>query len=649
MLNEFHFLRPWWLLAFLPLVFFLVWFARRRFERRRWQNIVDPALMPYVLIGAGHQSRRRATAVVAVAGILLITALAGPVWQRVPQPVFRNLDALVITLDLSRSMDVTDVNPSRLARARFKINDILQRRTDGQTALIVYAAEPYVISPLTDDTNTIIAQLPALSTGLMPSQGSRADRALRKASELMRQAGVMSGEILLVTDGVNVAQASPVAEQLAVSGIHTSVLGVGTASGGPIPGAGGFIKQSDGAIVIAKLDSAGLETVARQGGGKYRPLSGNDSDIDSLLSGMSRLPEAGEDTGLKADVWREEGPWLLLPLLPLAALAFRRGVLAVWLLVFFLPVQPVKAFDTTDLWSRPDQRGSRLLAEGDAAAAADVFADPAWKAAAAYQAGRYADSLAALEELDDIEATYNRGNALAKLNRFDEAIAAYEDVLERDAGHSDARYNLELLRKMQEQNQQEDQQQDQQEQSQQQQGDGSPQNSANGGESSQDPGESSGQSGDRGAEQSAGSDGGQQQAGDGAAQDEQGQTGESAADSMADANNRTGQPGAADNPEQPGDAAAASAVEPESSSADGEQGSPDDAAVGNAASAEAEDDANSPQGRAAVAAAESPDEDAQATEQWLRKIPDDPGGLLRRKFRYQYQQQPAKQEEDEPW
>jgi len=608
MLTEFHFLRPWWLVSYIPLILFLAWFARRRFEMRRWRDIIDPQLMPHVLIGTGYQARRRITAALALAGALTITALAGPVWQQLPQPVFRSQDALVIALDLSRSMDVADVKPSRLSRARFKISDILERRSEGQTALIAYAAEPYVISPLTDDTLTITAQLPALTTDLMPNQGSRADRALKKAAELLKQSGIGEGRVLLVTDGVDIRRTAPQAQKLRDKGILVSVLGVGTKDGGPIPGKGGFVKRGDGSIVIAQFDAVSLITTAKQGGGIFSRLSANESDINHLLMDTTERPEETENTGLEADIWREEGPWLLLPLLPLAALAFRRGVLAVWLLVFLLPIKPAEAFEWAELWSRPDQRATRVLAEGDPAGAAQLFHDPAWKGAANYQAGRYEESITALDGLDGLESAYNRGNALAKLGRYDEAIAAYENILERDPKHHDASYNRDLL--LEQMKQQQQQSED--------------------GES--DP---SGKSPEDAQDSSAG-----KQSADEPVADDNSSANDSSADessggqrrdesSMADAGQRPEDPGAPPESAEEQDAeTAAQQAEPDTA----EDGQPEDA-----------------QADMAMSNDQPPDEDAQATEQWLRKIPDDPGGLLRRKFYYQYQQQSSQQTEDEQW
>ena len=641
MWADFHFLRPWWLLALVPLIIFLSAFVRQRFDMLRWQQIIDPALAAHMLILTGTPNRRRITVVLGSAGVLLVMALAGPVWQRAPQPVFRNLDALVIVLDLSRSMNVADVKPSRLDRARFKINDILRKRTDGQTALLAYAADAYVISPLTDDVNTIINLLPALSTDLMPQQGSRTDRALEKASQLLRQSGAPTGRILLVTDAVDSKYALPAVEQLAANGIRTSVLGVGTDDGGPIPGSGGFVTQSDGSIVIAALDADELGKIARAGDGSYETISADDSDIESLLAVMLADPDATETTDLQTDTWREEGPWLLLPLLPLAALAFRRGVLAAWLLVVIMPIQPAKAFDAADFWSRPDQRASKLLAEGDAATAAELFADPAWKAAAAYRAGKYAESLAALEGLDDAEAGYNRGNALARLQRYDEAIAAYEEVLQSDPGHSDAQFNLDLLRKLQQQQQQQQSQQegaqDGQQQEQQQAGEQGSQQ-----QEKQQAGEQDGQQQQEQQEGQQGNQGGQ--SGDGTGQEQS--AGAHATDESVDQQSDTSGESAEDDgqPDQAQDAGADSNLEQQA-----EQQSASQSPAGSQADATQNNAADEPADSAAVASTKPLDEDAQAAEQWLRKIPDDPGGLLRRKFYYQYQQQDDKEQEEQPW
>ena len=198
---DFHFLRPEWLWA-LPVVIGITWtLARRRLAPGSWQSVVDPALVPYVLSTGQVKGLSYRWWLMLLGGILAVLSLAGPSWNRVEQPVFRSEQAMVIALDLSRSMDAQDLVPSRLTRARLKILDILERRASGQTALVVYSSNAFTVTPLTTDADTVAALVNSLSTDIMPSRGSYPSAAIEKGQQLLEQAGVALGEVLLITDG----------------------------------------------------------------------------------------------------------------------------------------------------------------------------------------------------------------------------------------------------------------------------------------------------------------------------------------------------------------------------------------------------------------------------------------------------------------
>ncbi|KAF3983350.1 MAG: VWA domain-containing protein, partial [Methylococcales symbiont of Hymedesmia sp. n. MRB-2018] len=171
-IADFHFIRPYWLLALLPATQLFISLVNNKLNRANWSLICDPQLAPFVLQDSVVKRSILSLTAAPLATFLLIISLAGPTWERVPSPVFRNDAGLVIALDLSRSMDAADITPSRLSRARFKVADILRQRKDGQTALIVYAADVFTVTPLTEDNETIISQISALTTDIMPSQGS---------------------------------------------------------------------------------------------------------------------------------------------------------------------------------------------------------------------------------------------------------------------------------------------------------------------------------------------------------------------------------------------------------------------------------------------------------------------------------------------
>ncbi|MDT8282687.1 MAG: VWA domain-containing protein, partial [Gammaproteobacteria bacterium] len=482
-LEQLHFIRADWFYAFIPLILFLILASTKKLNDKNWTSVIDPQLMPFVLSRSNSVKQRRYPLTLAfIASSLCITALAGPVYKKLPQPVYREQSSLVVLLDLSQSMDATDIKPSRLARAKLELLDILKARKTGQTALIVYAADAFVVTPLTDDNTTIANLVPSLETDMMPAQGSQLSTALSKTLSLFAQAGVIHGDILVITDDIHPRDESAILK-IASQGHRLSIFGIGTAEGGPVPVDGGFLKDSNGAIVIAKLDAARLQRYALAGGGLYTGIRAGDGDVEKLsrLFQSSSIEQHTDNKQLDADIWQEEGYWLLLPLLFFAALWSRRGWLAV-ILPFALPCllvfsalqpQPGYAAETTDnaataplidtqnLWFSPDQKAMKAFQHGDNETAARQFTDPEWKASAYYRNGNYEAAAKALESSEQNDVYYNKANALAKLGRYEEAIKAYDKAIELDNNNEDAKYNRAQVKQAL-RNQQEEQQQNQQ-------------------------------------------------------------------------------------------------------------------------------------------------------------------------------------------
>ena len=458
--HDFHFLRPEWLCLLIPLALVLWRLVWVEGGGDAWRGLVDAHLLPRLLTDDEGGAQCLPLLLLGLGWMLGVLALAGPTWERLPRPVYQAQDYRVVALDLSASMNATDLSPSRLAHARFEVLDLLRRAREGQTALLAYGAEPYVVSPLTSDTETIAAQVPSLETGLLPVQGARrTDLALDKAGELLRQAGAPDGEVILVSDGLDhPAAADEAARRLRAEGYRVSVLGIGGAKGAPVPLAGGgFLKDEKGAILLPKLDREALSTLASTGGGRYVTAGPDDRDIETLIParGAGLAPRA-QKQDIRADQWREEGPWLLLVLLPLAALGFRRGWLAPLVLVAALtPAPDAHAFGWDDLWLRPDQQAERLLQDGNASEAAETFRRPDWRAAAQYQAGDYQQALKTLKGVQGVEADYNKGNALARSGQLEQAVAAYDRALEQNPQDEDARHNRDLVQKLLNQRRQE--------------------------------------------------------------------------------------------------------------------------------------------------------------------------------------------------
>lgn len=589
MLADLHFLRPQWLWV-LPLVILLaVLLAHRKLGRGGWQNVVSQALAPYVLSVSPNRQAEYRWWLLGLGGVLAVLALAGPAWQRIEQPVFRSDQALVVALDLSRSMDAQDISPSRLLRARLKILDILERRKSGQTALVVYSANAFTVTPLTTDTDTIAALVNSLSTDIMPSQGSYPIAAINKGRELLENAGAGFGEILLITDGGTSPAAERVARDLHALGYTLSVLAVGTRDGAPIPQInGGFVTDQAGQIAVPRLEDRALRSLAEAGGGQFSVMSTDNRDLDLLLSGEVGIRQASGDA-LATDRWREEGPWLLLLLLPLAALAFRRGWAVVMLFFLLPPYQAAHALDWNDLWLTRDQQAERKLEEGAAEDAIELFENPDWRAVAQYRAEDYTASAAQFAEQGDTRSLYNLGNALARQGELESAIDAYEQTLEIDPDDADAAYNRDLLKAMLEQQQQAEQENDEQQQADQQ-GDG----------------EKSESNSDSDQESESSDSDSEPQDGDASQRDE-----EMSQEDMAALQEELQRAAEQAQQDQENPAEQPSAEELEAMRREAEQ--------------------------------------QQAMEQWLRRIPNDPGSLLRNKFRYQYQKTGKDQDGNNTW
>ena len=585
MLADFHFLRPDWLWALPLVVIATVLFALRRLGPGSWQNVVSKSLAPYVLSSSPNKQAEYRWWLLGFGGILAVLALAGPAWQRLDQPVYRSDQALVIALDLSRSMDAQDVAPSRLLRARLKILDILERRGSGQTALVVYSANAFTVTPLTTDTDTIAALANSLSTDIMPSQGSYPVAAINKGRQLLEQAGAAYGEILLITDGGTSPAAERIARDLRDAGYTLSVLAVGTVEGAPIPRLnGGFVKNKSGQIAVPKLEKRSLRSLADAGGGRFSVLSTDNRDLDLLLSGEVNRRQASSEM-LATDRWREEGPWILLMLLPLAALAFRRGWIAVALFLILPPDEQAHADTWNDLWQTKDQQGQRMLEEGAAQDAVELFENPDWRAVAQYRAQDYAESAAAFAESGDTRSLYNLGNAMARQGELEAAIDVYEQVLELNADDVDAAYNRDLLQEIM------DQQQEGEQQSSDEQGEGEQSDSDSQSEQESDSSEADGES----------QDGEQSQREDEMSQED--------LEAMQEELERAAEE-ARQNQEE--------SLQPQMTAAE-------------------------------LEAMRRDQEQQQAMEQWLRRIPNDPGSLLRNKFRYQYQKTGKDQDGNNTW
>lgn len=570
LLQEFsglHLLRPWWLSALLFLPLLAWWWRRRERVDSAWLGFVDPHLLPTLLETRGGRGMRVAPWLAAVAYLLAVLALAGPSWRRAEQPLWQNTTPLVVALDLSTASLAADLPPSRLAQARAKLAMLLRQREGGQIGLVAFAGDAFTVAPLTEDAANVALFLDALQPDIMPRDGQRADQAIAWSARLLERAGINGGDIVLLTNRVDQAGQRAAADT-AKAGYRVSVIGLGTE-------AGAAYRRSDGAIVGTRLDAASLRALASSGNGRYAALAGDDADLRALgLLDPGRTDSAaGEGTG--ASTWRDEGYWLLPPLMLLALFAFRRRSGGALLLVLLCAGMPLRSAHAQDPWRRADQAEHARIERGNAA----------------YRRGDYPSAAQAYAGADTATAHYNRGNALAKAGRYQDAIAAYDEALRRQPRMADALANkraVEAAMKRQ----------------------------------------PSSPSGDSQQRQSEGGQSGQAQPspGDGSKPRQPSQQGDAQRDAPPDTQRKAEQQS---EPRQTEPQDARSQQE-----ADRAQRERIERALQQAQPRDGKESEEEARRRE-----ETPEERERrlANEAWLKRVPDDPGGLLRAKFRLEYE------------
>jgi Ca-activated chloride channel family protein len=628
----FHLLRPWWLLAIIPALL-LVWcLYKKQSDNTGWASVIDSELLAALLDNSQKPVQKNWPMIaLLLAWILASLGLAGPCFEKSDQTALKQADAVVILLDLSPSMLAKDVQPSRLQAAHYKILDLLRQRREGYTGLIAYAGSAHVVAPLSDDTNTIAALVTTLEPRIMPSIGSQTEDAVSEGLQLLENSHFSRGRLVLITDGVVPEALDNIQKQLRGKNVELHVIGVGTAAGAPISLQGGnFVKDENGKVIVSKLDEAPLEKLAGENGGNYSNLRTDDSDIAALIAPPVWLAQLGNgdqrDASHTVENWRDSGYWIVLPCLLIALLFFRRGVLVCLLpLLMLVHHEPVRAADLSwpetwqDWWRTPDQQALQALENGDAATAAKQFVDPQWKAYAEYQNGQHKEAAEHFAASESSNAHYNRGNALAKAGDLQSALDNYEEALKKQPDFEQATFNRDLVKKLLEQqkkqnqqnkqqdNQQKDDQQkddqqkdDQQKDDQQKQGEKKSDDKQQPDQQQQDEQKNEDQQKEQ--QQSQSSD--DQKKGDN--------------EKMNEKQHASDEKSAEEEKKKAEEESQAKKYDKKSAQENGKEKKPEDKAEAESMS-------------------QADLEKQQATEQWLRKVPDDPGGLLKNKFQYYYQ------------
>ena len=659
-LDQFHFLRPEWFIALVPLMLLVLLIRKTTAKQSGWQSVIPSHLYQYMVIGKNEMGAKPPMWMLALVWIISVIALAGPTWERLPQPVYQLKMGHVIVIDMSLSMRATDMTPDRLTRAKYKAIDLVNTIGEGEMGLVAYAGDAFVISPLTEDAGNITTLIPSLSPEIMPVPGSDPLLGIESASELLTNAGYNSGMIYWITDGIELEQQQELQEYVASIPFTVNALTVGTSEGAPIrQQSGELLKDFTGSIVIPKLNEGAVKGVVKTSGGRFESFTSNDADIDALASvsllDKSDSEENEEESNLQGDQWKEVGPYLLLILLPFAAFAFKRGLVFIVLVGLLSPsmiknahalqrAQPSEIAGTSqdidapesakEMANKPDslswwqtpfmndnQEALNSYQRGKYKDAVNKFNDEAWKASSLYKSGDYEGALNAFKNIPGPESLYNQGNALAKLGKLEDAIKKYDQVLSEAPDFDDAKTNKKIVEDLLKQQQQQNQEQNQNENG----DDGEQSDSQDNGQDSSDSPNSKQQSGDQNNQEGSNEQNGQQDNNEGQQSDQ----------SQANDEQQSG----GDNSQQPDDSEMNSQNESSDSqqqNAEQEESDQGDSAQAQKDEQQAEQEAQAMQGQE-TELTDAEKEELQRMESLMRRVPDDPAFLLKRKMQLEAQ------------
>ncbi|MFT6274900.1 MAG: Ca-activated chloride channel family protein [Halioglobus sp.] len=450
LLEHFHFLRPAWALLLVPWAMIFFALSRKDASRDMFDGIIAPHLLEHLRLS--QQSRRWASPrnFSMVIFILLLIVLMGPTWRQQPSPLIQDEAALVLLLDASASMTQTDIQPSRLERAKQKIADLLALRPDKKAALIVYAGTAHTVLTLTADRSILTQYLAAIEPEIMPRPGKFAERTLPNIDQVLRKSDA-TATVIMFADGLGSDSSAQLSQYFTQRPHQLLVIGVGTSE-----------PSTKNSEQLIPLEKAALQNLAEASGGHYLDMTLNNKDVERANNLVNRHYRVVEDNALP---WLDSGYLLLFPAMALFLMWFRRGwtLTWTWLLVPFLvlaPPAPSLAQSNpqgntqgthhwfADLWLTGDQQGRLLMQWEKYAEAATRFEDPMWKALAHYYDEKFMLAAQYFSRTDSDNALFNEANARAQARDYVRSAVRYDRLLARTPNYPGARENRQRVQEL---------------------------------------------------------------------------------------------------------------------------------------------------------------------------------------------------------
>ena len=444
--ENLFFMRPEWLYAYIPVGLICIMFIITYQGRDQWKRSFAKNLLPFLTIKGTKRQFLVPKMLLIVLLSFITLAMAGPTWEKIERPGQKTEAALVVLLDLSRSMLAEDIQPNRIERAKLKLNDFFAAKPNTKTALIAYAGTAHSVVPFSKDYKTISRQMEALRPDIMPVQGTNLSEALDKADTLLAKI-VAPSSILLVTDNITASDIQRISQTATHS--HIEIMAVATPTGGTIPLKKGALKDKQGNTVIPRLDVVNLDQLSAMENVNVITVTLDDTDVKILAARIRQNLEFEIDLENVEEEWKDFGYWLLIPILFISLLWFRRGwkVHWIWLLFIVMGCNDAGEFNLEDQFFTKDQKAQRLLDKGENERAAQAFESGLHQGYAYYEMGDLEKAAEAYSNDVSPEGFYNLGVVYSQMGDLEAAQQAFDAALQQDPKFEKANTNLVLVTK----------------------------------------------------------------------------------------------------------------------------------------------------------------------------------------------------------
>lgn len=444
--DQFHFLRPIFLWALMPIVVVVLLRLMALNDTVKWKRFIPKHLRPFMIQKGNHT-----VSFIWVLGLLLslsiaILGLSGPAWEKVELPGKTLESPLVLVLDMSQSMMATDIQPNRLERAKFKIDDLLAAKPGARVALVGFAGSAHVIIPLTDDYDLVKSHSNELSPRIMPLSGSDLKAGLQLAKELC--SGIAApATFVVLTDAVDDTSFDALQEITTNENIHIKLMPFITTFGAKIPSKNPkrWMRDSKGKEVHSSLDTEALQRINSLEHVEVQELTLDTSDVETIAEYVRTHLKFTDESEEKEDDWQDKGLIYVLPLLFFVLMYFRKGM-AVFSVLLLTSCSA--DFQPADLFLTRDYQGQLEYDQKNFSGAADLFESPIHKGVAYYKKEAYKEAIFYFEKDTTAIGKYNLGLAYYKVGDYASAVLAFDKAIALDPSFEPAKKNRTQIQKL---------------------------------------------------------------------------------------------------------------------------------------------------------------------------------------------------------